>query len=715
MSEKVAKERGFRKLKPEDIEIKNGKLEATYAKTIINKSAKPLVVGKGGTSLVGVPIGEEPLMGQGTRLPKETDLSGFHQKLIKEQKEKEKFERESAKAITYLRNVKEFEKRPIHEKVMLESEMNLRNIPDFVELTYYKATGNKDKEIEKKGEMIARQKQLAQMPTKERLLHTTPEIFTEGVGVPVLSAGISRLIGGAVTTASRVSATAGRFVDYSTKSVFAGMGVLGGVEVGGQVASGQYGKAMGTASLFPLYLSGALIEGSIIKGGKKGKSLKLKTDKVVEFKHIRTQELINSKGKTIGEISEGKIKFKAIAGKKDISITGRFISTTKNKFTKTLIEIPEQRRGGIKIKRQIIHLRSQKLLSAEKKGLQSYVKGKIKEPVFSREGKIVGRITKEGEVTTQPFARKGISRELQVTRTQKRSGAIDLTKKNIDKQFKKVLDGGYTAYKELGVVSKVGNERSYSTVHGKTNKGVFYKVNEVRIRRPVRNFLDEHLIRVNKNIDKVYKNVANVPKSKVAIAEKISKLKLKAEKLPEKRSLTEKIWREKKKGIITKVVKPKLKDVERAGAVSLTLLLNRMKQVQKQIINNSPLAFTLPKKITVPLIKEKQIKQEIQIPVKKQVPNVVQDLYNKLDQQYLYTNAQIQQTVQTPTAKMTTKIFSDIPPPRIVKPKKPKKGGVIPPFLPVGGVGVNLLDSQYKTITKHIKHNIPKVEKLLRL
>ena len=724
MSEKVAKERGYKKIQPQNVELKSGNIVVT--ESIIGKQAqavKSKVIGKGAISIVGIESGLTG--GQFTRQPKLSEMLPSTREIYKQiavfeerrRKEEEKRKQEMLKQ-TYIANLQEFERKPPHEQAFLRMEMVLRNIPDFAEVTYYRVTGDKEKEKLKWGEMVTRQKQLFNAPVEEKIIHGGFEVLTEGVGAPLLGAGISRLAGGLIATVGKYSTSMAKLVDFGAKSVFVGMAGFSAGEITGDIVKGEYGKAVGEASLFGLYMSGALFEGSVIKGTKGKRAIKLKPTDIIEMKPVQTRELVDANGNTIGEISEGKIKFKAVSGNTEASITGRFISTTKNGIQKTLIEIPEQEVGGIKIKRQIINLKSQNVLNIESKGLQGCVKGKIREPIISKEGKIAGAVTREGEVIIQPYARAGISRELQITRIQKGKGTIDITRDNIDRHFKKVLEGGYTAYKETGFISRVSSEQSYVSVVGKTSRGVAYRVEEVRIKKPIRNFIDEHLVRINRNVDSIYKTVAGERSlsSKGVIAEKISKLKLKAEKLPGRRSLTEKLWKE--KGIKGKA-KLRLKNVEQVGfALPLTVILHKINQAQRQVLENSPLYFTIPQKVVrKPLIKEVG-SEKTELLVRKQVPNVVQDLFNRLDQQYFITNAQIQQTLQNTIkiteTKPTTKLSTVPLKPAKSKPKR-KKAGIVPPYLPFGGVGIEALDSQYRTITRHIKHNIPRVEKLLEL
>jgi len=821
LSEKGAKELGFRKLKPSEVKLEEGKLVGLISKTpkIEPKSlggAKVVEMGKGGTSIISVPLGEEPLMGQGTRLPTEKELPEFQQKILKEQKKLNEWEEMRARWRGILERekqkeqvTKEFEQMDTYPKRWVSLAIGLKNIPDIAELTYLKATGQEEKWREKRAEMLLEFKELGkeivEKPT-EGVPKALTETFTEGAGQLPLYAGIGRITAPAVGKLMTEAAKTGVKTGATVKGLLYGTGAVAvtvpfidvtmeGIRGNMQNVvrkSAQYGTELGAFTLGAVSsqpilkaevssekFTGKFIENlksretpfSLFKSKirafqetKTGtKTFELKPKSVVELRPTITEELVNARGKTIGEISEGVIKFST----KEIEspITGKFISITKNGKIRGLIEIPEQKIGTIKIKRQIINLNSEDIASLERKGLIRHIKGKIPEPMISKEGKIVGATAKEGDVTIQPFVRKGITKDLQVRRIQKTGGRLDFTKKNIDKQFLNVVDESYNAYLEAGEVMKISPKKSYAAVKGITSEGVKYKVAEVRIRKPVRNYLDEHLVKMNKNIDNLYKNIAEekplprssqnidniykniakemkLPESKVGVVEKVSKLKLRGEKLPERKSLTERLWEERRRLALKAKEReglPKrreerfwrerrtitekgarrslrLKGVERVGvSASLTTALHRMNQIQKQVLKSSPIQST--REIIKPIIKE-----PTKMPERKQVPNIIQDIFRKLDQQYYLINTQIQQPIQTappqpPTpTTIPTRIQLPPEPPPPPPPKKPKKTPVIFPLgLPFAGIGIGAIDSQYRTITKHIKHSIPRVEKLLEL
>jgi len=126
LSEKGAKELGFRKLKPEEVELKEGKIIASIpvkTKSTITKPIEPSKSIIGATSILGtgsILLGTGGLTGgQFTRPPRESELSPFAKKVYEEQQRIFELQKGQKEAELYLKGKKKWEKASLLEKIAL--------------------------------------------------------------------------------------------------------------------------------------------------------------------------------------------------------------------------------------------------------------------------------------------------------------------------------------------------------------------------------------------------------------------------------------------------------------------------------------------------------------------------------------------------------------------------------------------------------------------
>ncbi|RLF02483.1 MAG: hypothetical protein DRJ64_09280, partial [Thermoprotei archaeon] len=212
MREEVAKERGYRRISPENIEIKENKIIATVPVGISKAPAtKPekaspeeLIGAIGGAVKLG-----RAKEGEVIKLSPE-EYRGYE---ILESKEKELKEKKELELKQYER---EFEEMHPVSKGVLSVAIGLKNIPDIAELTYLKATGQEEKWRKKRAEMLKEFKQLGKEIVEKPAVGVTravAETFTEGAGQIPLYAGLgyvtTPIVGSAISKASQIGPKTG--------------------------------------------------------------------------------------------------------------------------------------------------------------------------------------------------------------------------------------------------------------------------------------------------------------------------------------------------------------------------------------------------------------------------------------------------------------------------------------------------------------------------
>jgi len=727
MSEKKAKEMGYERISPKNIEIKEGGLSATIPVGISKAPEKtPSAIGKATPEEVVGAIRGATKMGvakQGETVMLSPEEYLGYEALEKTEREKQKELREKRERIT-----REFEEMHPIAKGLVSVGIGFKNIPDIAELTWLKATGQEEKWREKRAEMLAKYKglgkEIVKTPTKG-VPKALAETFTEGAGQLPLYAGLGRLItpvvGGAMAKASQIGVKTGAVA----KGVVYGLGV--------------------TAVAVPSI--DVTMEG--IRGNMRNVVRKT-AQYTTEFGAF-----------TLGAISSQPLKAGVLGGKK---LTGRFARAGKlakgvkpskpkapiktEKLPKTWAQSPEWTNAETvhqNVIRQMKSIQRNLFKPLESRGLSETVRVKFpkQQPLYKSNVPTVPK-TKHYFVLEKYAEFKPRHIALDVGKTIKLKGAriqgldeygrVVFKKGNrlyyLETTEMKGIHPDYTAYRIISVVK--GKPKVIAK--GFTKTETIRNLGEVALEKTITTppklqttkprvktlkdvvkGIDDHYSSISKGLSREgtgQKLRLKAPKTEKSLTEKMAtktatkqKLRLKVKAKP--RTLTEQIYayQKMKMELITQM-KARQKLLSSLGITLDQLYRKGVLPIQTQ-------------KYRVKLKGKTRIKEQLEEEISQE-----QDIGQELDQQMKQITKQItQQKIITQQITNTIpsydqeyiRIEQQITP---VKPKiehKKKGGGGGIPMLPFTGVGIGAIDSQYRTVTKHIKHNIPKVEKLLEL
>jgi len=367
MSEKVAKERGFRRVSPENVEIKEGEIIATIpvkTKSTITKPTEPSKSMVSATSILGT---GGLTGGQFTRPPKESELSPFakkvyeeQRKLIKERKEREKKIREQEEKINA-----SLPKMSITEKAFSIFAPSLvaplftiekRSKEQILSYTPIKQTATPEQTIldirlQKTQE---RAYSYQEKKFKEWRIAETPIKKYKGkrtglepakYGVVEFGKGVARSI---ITFPETILHTPSFAIQTATNPVKAGKQIISEFTSN---PAGFIGEITGTA----IVTEGI---GKGIKGTKGAITKKLTPEGAVASK-IKTLKLAKNKYASVGEVAikteEGVVKGKI----KTVTVVDKYGIPR----SVTEVKIPKQKVGKLKIKPKTYRYSSEKVMS----------------------------------------------------------------------------------------------------------------------------------------------------------------------------------------------------------------------------------------------------------------------------------------------------------------------------------------------------------------
>ena len=731
MSEKVAKERGYERISPKYVEIKEGGLSATIPVGISKAPEKiPSAIGKATPEeVVGAIKGATKMgvakQGETVMLSPEEYLGYEALEITKREKQKEL--REKKERIT-----KEFEQMHWLARSAVSVGIGLKNIPDLAELTWLKATGQEERWREKRAEMLAKYKglgkEIVKTPTKG-VPKALAETFTEGAGQLPLYAGLGRLV----------------------------TPVVGGVIKGSEKAI-QVGKAMGTAKGVGLRMGGASVKGVVYGLGAVAVTVPL-VDVTMEGIRGNMRNVVRKSAQygtelgafTLGAMSSQPLKAGVLGGKKfklRLFKPKKAPKIKSEKLPKTWAQSPKWTDAETvhqNVIRQMKSIQRNLFKPLESRGLSETVRVKFpkQQPLYKSYAPTVPK-TKHYFVLEKYAEFKPKHITLDVGKTIKLKGAriqgldeygrVVFRKGNrlyyLETTEMKGIHPDYTAYRIISVVKGKPKVIAKGFTKTETIRNLGEVALEKTITTPPKLQTTKPRIKtlkdVVKGVDDHYSSISK------GLSQKGTgqKLRLKAPKT--KKSLTEKL--------ATKTAtKQKLRLKVKAKPKSLTEQIYAYQKMKMELITQmkarqkllSSLGITLDqlyRKGVLPIQTQKyKVKLKGKTRIKEQLKEEIsqeQDIGQELDQQMKQITKQItQQKTITQQITNTTpsydqeyiRIEQQINP---VKPKikhKKKGGGGGIPMLPFTGVGIGAIDSQYRTVTKHIKHNIPKVEKLLEL
>jgi len=725
MSEELAKERGFRRVSPENVEIKEGKIIASIPVGISKAPKEPLkeatpeeVVGAlRGSIKLGKAKKEELI----ELTPEE--YKGYEALLTREEEAKKELKKREEELKRKKEEIsREFEEMHPIAKGLVSVGVGLKNIPDIAELTYLKATGQEEKWREKRAEMLTEfkglGKEIVEKPAKG-VPKALAETFTEGAGQLPLYAGLGRLVtpvvGGVMAKATQIGVKTGA----TAKGVVYGLGAVAVtvplVDVTMEAIQGnmqnvvrksaQYGTELGAFTL------GAVSSQPLKAGLLGGKKFKLKF-KPKKFKPTKAPKV---KGEELPK------------------------TWARSPYWSDAETVHQN------VIRQMKIIQKNALKPLESRELAEVVKVKFPKPL-TKTTPVVPK-TEHAFVIPKYAEVKPHQIPLDFGKTIKLKGAkivgydeagrITLLKGkrlyHLEVAEIEHIHPDFVAYRIISVVKG----KPKVVVKGFVKKSAIRKMGEVALEkmkvlspeyvelRPTTKPKIKTLKDIVKDVDSHYSSI-----SKGLSREGTSqKLRLKAPKT--KKSLTEKL-------AVKTATKEKIRLKVKARPKTLTQRLylhqKRMAKLQTQMKARqkllSSLGITLDqlyRKGVLPMqtqkyrVKLKEEEQErrrglLPLPILAQKP--LQDVTQIIDQQYSQVTRQItqQETITQPIQEQKPLLETDVVAPAKPKVKKGRKGGGVGvPLLPFAGTGIELLDSQYRTVTKHIKHNIPRVEKLLEL
>jgi len=729
MSEKTAEERGFRRVSPENVEIKEGKIIASVPVGISKAPKEPLkeatpeeVVGAlRGSIKLGKAKKEELI----ELTPEE--YKGYEALLTREEEAKKELKKKEEELKRKKEEIsREFEEMHPIAKGLVSVAVGFKNIPDIAELTYLKATGQEEKWREKRAEMLTEfkglGKEIVEKPTKG-VPKALAETFTEGASQLPLYAGLGKVVtpvvGGVMAKATQIGVKTGA----TAKGVVYGLGAVAVtvplVDVTMEAIQGnmqnvvrksaQYGTELGAFTL------GAVSSQPLRVGLLGGKKFKLKF-KPKKFKPTKAPKV---KGEELPK------------------------TWARSPYWSDAETVHQN------VVRQMKIIQKNALKPLESRELAEVVKVKFPKPL-TKTTPVVPK-TEHAFVIPKYAEVKPHQIPLDFGKTIKLKGAKIVGYDEAGRIT--LLKGKRLYYLEVAEIEHIHPDfvayRIISVVKGKpkvvvkgfVKKSAIRKMGEVALEkmkvlspeyvelRPTTKPKIKTLKDIVKDVDSHYSSI-----SKGLSREGTSqKLRLKAPKT--KKSLTEKL-------AVKTATKEKIRLKVKARPKTLTQRLylhqKRMAKLQTQMKARqkllSSLGITLDqlyKKGILPMqtqrymvkLREKaRTKEEIRrrgllpLPILAQKP--LQDITQIIDQQYSQVTRQItqQETITQPIQEQKPLLDTDVVAPAKPRVKKGRKGGGVGvPMLPFAGTGIELLDSQYRTVTKHIKHNIPRVEKLLEL
>jgi len=721
MSEKTAKEKGYERVNPKYIELKEGGLSATVPVGIA-KTTQPSLKSKATPSeVVGAIKGAtrmgEAKQGETVELSPEEYLG--YEALEVSEREKERELRAKKEQIT-----REFEQMHPIPKGIVSVGVGFTNIQDVAELTWLKATGQEERWREKRAEMLARYKKLGKeivtTPAKgvPKALYKT---FTEGAGQLPLYAGVGRVVAPVVGSVMTKATLMGAKTGATVKGMVYGLGAMAlavpSIDVGMEAIRGnmrnvvrksaQYGTelyafSLGAMSSKPLKagITSKRLTGRLIKGGKSVKKIKpsakapAKTEKlpkswaesskwtdtetvhqnvIRQMKDIQRNLFKPLENRGISETI--RVKFPKQTIKQSLSPT---VQKTKHYFVLEKYAELKPRHVTLDIGKTI------KLKGAKIQGLDEY--GRV---VFKKGNRLYYLETTE---------MAGIHPDYTAYRIL-----------SVVKGKPKIIAKGFTKTETIRNLGEIALEKTI-TAPPKLQTAE----PKIKTLKDVVKGIDDHYSSISKGLSRTGQKVKlKAPKTKQSLTEKLAtktatkqKVKLRIKAKP--RTLTEQIY-------LYQQMKTKMLTQMKARQKILTSLGITLDQLyRKGILQTQTQKYKV--KLREKTISKEELRKKGLLPLSSQ--ESLQDVTQAIDQQYGQVTKQItqQETITQPIQEQKPLLDTDVVAPAKPKIKQEKKGGGGGiPMLPFTGVGIGAIDSQYRTITKHIKHNIPRVEKLLEL